>query len=219
MSTPNEVVVKDPVFGDLAVNWKWMLGLGIFMAVLGVIGLGMTYWLTILSVLWFGILALAGGVAQLIDAFRCSGWKAVAAHVVLGLLYIAAGIILIAMPVQSAWWLTLMIGAVFVVTGILRIIMAIQLRGGGAANLWLILSGAVSILLGILIYSIVDLPTAETLATAETASGWFKDWGWVIGMFVALEFIVHGAALVALALAAKERGVASPGAGGTAARA
>lgn len=219
MSTPNEVVVKDPVFGDLTVSWKWMLGLGIFMAVLGVIGLAMTYWLTILSVLWFGVLALVGGVAQLIDAFRCSGWKAVAAHVVLGLLYIAAGIILIAMPVQSAWWLTLMIGAVFVVTGVLRIIMAIQLRGGGAANLWLILSGVVSILLGILIYSIVDLPTAETLATAETASAWFKDWGWVIGMFVALEFIVHGAALVALALAAKSRGLAAPGAGGTAARA
>ena len=219
MSTHNEVTLRDPVFGDLTANWKWMLGLGIFMAVLGVIGLGMTYWLTILSVLWFGVLALVGGIAQLIDAFRCSGWKAVAAHVVLGLLYIAAGVILIAMTVQSAWWLTLMIGAVFVVTGVLRIIMAIQLRGGGAANLWLIVSGVISILLGILIYSIVDLPTAETLATAETASSWFREWGWVIGMFVALEFIVHGAALVALSLAAKERNTAAPGAGGTTAHA
>ena len=66
MSTDNGVVVKDPVFGDLTLNWKWLLGLGLFMAFLGVIGLGMTYWLTILSVLWFGVLALIGGIAQLI---------------------------------------------------------------------------------------------------------------------------------------------------------
>ena len=203
MSTDNGVVVKDPVFGDLTLNWKWLLGLGLFMAVLGVIGLGMTYWLTILSVLWFGVLALIGGIAQLIDAFRCRGWKAVAAHILLGLLYLAAGVILIGMPIQSAWWLTLLIGAMFIVTGVLRIFMAFQLKGSGAAAVWLGLSGLISILLGVLIYSIVDLPTEEALATAETAQAWFREWGWVIGMFVAIEFIVHGAGLTALAMAAK----------------
>lgn len=203
MSTENEIVVKDPVFGDLTLNWKWMLGLGLFMAVLGLIGLGMTYWLTILSVLWFGVLAVIGGIAQLIDAFRCRGWKAVASHILLGLLYLAAGVILIGMPVQSAWWLTLLIGAMFIVTGVLRIIMAFQMRGGGAASVWVGISGAISILLGVLIYSIVDLPTEEAIATAETAKVWFTEWGWVIGMFVAIEFIVHGAALTALAMAAR----------------
>ena len=163
----------------------------------------MTYWLTILSVLWFGVLALIGGIAQLIDAFRCRGWKAVAAHILLGLLYLAAGVILIGMPIQSAWWLTLLIGAMFIVTGVLRIFMAFQLKGSGAAAVWLGLSGLISILLGVLIYSIVDLPTEEALATAETAQAWFREWGWVIGMFVAIEFIVHGAGLTALAMAAK----------------
>ncbi len=203
MSTDDNIVVKDPIFGDLTLNWKWMLGLGLFMAILGLIGLGMTYWLTILSVLWFGVLAVIGGIAQLIDAFRCRGWKAVASHILLGLLYLAAGVILIGMPVQSAWWLTLLIGAMFVVTGVLRIIMAFQVRGGGSATVWLGLSGAISILLGILIYSIVDLPTEEAIATAESAQAWFTEWGWVIGMFVAIEFIVHGAALTALAMAAR----------------
>jgi len=210
MSTGNEPVLKDPVFGDLTLNWKWMLGLGLFMAILGLIGLGMTYWLTILSVIWFGVLAAIAGIAQLIDAFRCRGWKAVASHVLLGLLYLAAGVVLIGMPVQSAWWLTLLIGAMLIVTGVLRIFMAFQVRGGGAAPLWLGISGAISILLGVLIYSIVDLPTEETIATAEAAQGWFKEWGWVIGMFVAIEFVVHGAALTALALAARSGSANAP---------
>ncbi|MEM0905920.1 MAG: DUF308 domain-containing protein [Pseudomonadota bacterium] len=205
MSTTDQPPLRDPIFGELTANWKWMLALGLFMAVLGVIGLGMTYWLTFISVLWFGVLALIGGVAQLIDAFKCAGWKGVLAHVLLGLLYLGAGIVLIAMPLQSAWWLTLMIGAVFIVTGILRVIMALQTRNAeGQATVWLIVSGVISIILGLLIYSIVDFPSEEMLATAETAQEWFKAWGWVIGMFVAIEFIVHGAALAALALAARK---------------
>ena len=80
---------RDPVFGTLPFNWKWMLGLGILMAILGVVGLGLTYSLTIVSVLWFGILAVIGGVAQLVDAFKYAGWKSVAAHVLVGLLYVA----------------------------------------------------------------------------------------------------------------------------------
>ncbi|MEM8551714.1 MAG: HdeD family acid-resistance protein [Pseudomonadota bacterium] len=199
--------LRDPLFGDLSINWKWMLGLGIFMAVLGLIGLGMTYALTIVSVIWFGVLVIIGGVAQLIDAFKCSGWKSVAGHVVLGLVYLAAGVILIAMPVQSAWWLTLFIGATFVASGIMRIIMAFQMRdNGGAAPFWLGVSGAISVFLGALIFSIVDFPDETALSTVEAAQSWFGEWGWVIGLFVAIEFIVHGAALIGLAFVAKDRG-------------
>ena len=203
MAAQDEATVRDPLFGELTVNWKWMLALGILMAVLGAIGLGMTSWLTIISVLWFGVLALVGGIAQLIDAFKCSGWKSVLSHVLLGLLYLAAGVVLIAMPVQSAWWLTLLLGAMFILTGGLRIVMAMQMRGGGSGWIWLVLTGIISIALGALIYTIVDLPTEEALTTLEGAQAWFEEWGWMIGLFVALEFIVHGASLVGVALAAK----------------
>ncbi len=210
--------LRDPIFGDLGTNWKWMLTLGILIGVLGIIGLGMTYWLTIVSVLWFGVLSIIGGIAQVVQAFKSTGWKSVVAHVLVGLLYIGVGVILIALPVQSAWWLTLFIGAMLVVVGVLRLIIAFQARGGGSAGIWLGLSGIISIALGVLIYSIVDLPTPEALATAEGAVGWFAEWGWVIGLFVAIEFIAHGASLIALALAVKNRRdeIGGPGAAATA---
>jgi uncharacterized membrane protein HdeD (DUF308 family) len=205
MSTQNEQTggeaPRDPVLGTLPFNWKWMLALGILMAVLGIIGLGLTYSLTIVSVLWFGILAIIGGVAQLVDAFKYTGWRAVVAHVLVGLLYVGAGVVLIALPVQSAWWLTILIAAALIVIGVLRIIMAFQMKGASA--IWVGLSGAISIILGALIYLVVDFPTQETLATPESAIQWFGEWGWVIGLFVAIELIVQGSALVALALTAK----------------
>ena len=205
MSNRDVAVMHDPIYGNLALNWKWMLGLGILMAVLGLIGLGMTYGLTIISVLWFGVLALIGGVAQVIDAFKYKGWRSFFAHLLLGLLYIGAGVVLVALPVQSAWWLTLLIGAMFVITGVLRIVMAFQMNGGGASGIWLGLTGVISIVLGVLIYMMVDLPTAEQLASPEGVGAWFSQWGWVIGLFVAIEFITQGASLIAIAMVAKNR--------------
>jgi uncharacterized membrane protein HdeD (DUF308 family) len=204
MSAQNEPAARDPVFGDLTLNWKWMLGLGILMSVLGVIGLGLTYGLTIISVLWFGILAIIGGIAQLVDAFKYSGWKSVAAHILVGLLYVGAGVVLIALPVQAAWWLTLLLAAVFLVTGVLRLVMAVQSSGGAA--FFLGLSGILSIGLGVLIFVIVDFPTEAALASAQGAQAWFQEWGWVIGLFVALELIVQGIALISVSLTARNRG-------------
>lgn len=199
-----DVVSRDPLYGNLTLNWKWMLGLGILMAVLGIIGLGMTYALTLVGVLWFGILAIIGGIAQVFDSFKYKGWKSFGAHILLGLLYLVAGVVLIAMPVQSAWWLTLLIGATFIVTGVLRVIMAFQIRGGGAPVIWLGLTGIISLVLGVMIFGLVDFPSAEQLATAETASAWFQEWGWIIGLFIALEFLTQGIALIAVSLAAKK---------------
>ena len=211
--------VRDPLYGNLTLNWKWMLALGILMAVLGVVGLFMTYALTIVGVVWFGVLALIAGVAQLVDSFKYKGWKSFGAHILLALLYIAAGIVLMVLPVQSAWWLTLMIGAMFIVTGVLRVMMAFQVRGGGAAVIWLGLTGVISVILGVMIFGLVDFPSAEQLASPENATAWFREWGWIIGLFIAFEFLTQGLALIGVSLAAKNVNtmLGNPPAGGAAA--
>ncbi|WP_420392548.1 HdeD family acid-resistance protein [Acuticoccus sp.] len=209
MSSTDTGVLRDPLYGAMTLNWKWMLALGLLMAVLGIIGLGMTYALTIVGVLWFGVLAIVGGIAQVIDAFKYKGWRGFAAHLLMGLLYIGAGVVLIVLPVQSAWWLTLLIGAVFIITGVLRLVTAFQMRGGGSGSVWLGLTGVISLVLGAMIFAVVDLPDTEALATLEGAEGWFLEWGWVIGLFIAIEFIVHGASLVALSFTARNRGNAA----------
>ena len=114
--------------GSLHRHWGWMLALGVLMLVLGVIGLYASVALTIVSVLLFGALLVAGGIAQAIQAFRASGWKSVALHVGIALLYIVGGGIALYDPVAASLSLTIFIAAMLLVAGIFRAVMAFQMR-------------------------------------------------------------------------------------------
>lgn len=185
------------------VNWGWLLALGIFMTGLGVIGLGMTYWLTVVAVFWFGVLAVVGGIAQILDAFHHKGWGGIVWHLIIGVVYVVGGFVMITMPVPAAFWLTLVLAISLVVVGMIRVVMAIQIRGQNSAWGAVLLSGITSIALGILVYGTITPPGAEAMATAEGQLEWFRSWAWVIGLFVAIELIMEGVALIAVALAAK----------------
>src|SRR5262245_18272838 len=105
----------------------WLLALGIVMTALGILSVVIAYLLTAVAVFWCGALAIVGGVAQVIDAFHHKGWKGIAWHIIIGLIYIAAGLAMIAMPVSAAFWLTLFLAISLIVVGCLRIVTAFQI--------------------------------------------------------------------------------------------
>jgi uncharacterized membrane protein HdeD (DUF308 family) len=188
-------------------NWGWLLALGIAITALGVIGLGMTYWLTIVAVFWLGVILFVAGIGQLADAFHHSRWKGIAAHVIIGILYLLAAIILITRPVASAFTLTLFFAITLMVAGLMRSIMAFQLRGaGGGVWLLVLVSGLVSIAFGALVFGTIRPPGPEALATPDAQAAWLRSWGWVIGLFVAVELIMEGLAVISIALSARPAG-------------
>jgi uncharacterized membrane protein HdeD (DUF308 family) len=203
MATNVRTISPSGMLGRLGISWRWLLALGILLTVLGVIGLGMAYALTVAAVFWCGVLAIVGGVAQVVDAFHHTGWKGVVWHVIIGVIYLVAGVLMITMPVASAFWLTLFLAVSFIVNGVLRIVMALQIRGHGSVWLAVLISGIVSIALGIMIYGTVRPPGPEALATAEGQLAWVRSWGWVIGLFVAVELIMEGVALIAISMKTK----------------
>ena len=72
MSADNEVTMAEAqnlVLGEVQKNWKWLLFLGIVFLVLGIIGLGRAFALTMASVYFFGFLLLIGGAIQLFESF------------------------------------------------------------------------------------------------------------------------------------------------------
>ena len=176
---------QDAVFGEIKKNWGWMLALGILMVILGTIGLGMSTMLTIVSVLYFGILMLFGSGVQLVQAFRCGAWKGRLWHVLIAVLYLFAGVTMLANPALASVTLTLLIAWSLVAIGIMRLIIAIQMRGTDGW-VWTLLGGVVTIALGIMIMN-----------------QWPVSGLWVIGMFVAVEMIFSGWSQIAIALAAK----------------
>jgi uncharacterized membrane protein HdeD (DUF308 family) len=177
------------IFGALEKNWGWLLAFGIISILLGGIGLYMTFGLTMATVVFFGALILAAGLLQLVQAFGCKGWKGMLAHVLIALLYVAAGILILVDPILASSLLTLVLAGILIVVGAVRIMLALQVRGMAAGWYWALLSGLVSILLGGMI--IAQWP----------ASGL-----WVIGLFVAIELIFSGWSYVFLALDARKSG-------------
>src|SRR5688572_5134838 len=173
------------VLGSLPKRWRWLLALGILMIILGVLGLYMSVALTIVSVLLFGALLLVGGIAQLIQAFRASGWKSVALHIGIALIYVVGGALVLYDPVAASLALTILIGVMLLTAGMLRAVMAFQLRPIGGWG-WVLFGGIVSVVLGVLILAQWPL------------SGLFA-----IGLFIAIELLVDGWSCVILALAAK----------------
>lgn len=173
------------LFGDLQKNWGWLLALGVLSTVLGTIGLGASFGLTLATVLFFGWLLLVGGAFQLVDAFSCKGWRCVLEHVLTAVLYILAGYLIIQDPLLASGTFTLIIAGVLVAVGVLRIVMAIQHRGS-PGWVWAVLGGLISMLLGGVI--VAHWPVSGT---------------WVIGLFVAVELLLNGWASIFVALAAR----------------
>jgi len=177
--------INDEVFGELKKNWAWMLSLGIVMVILGVIGLGMTVLFNEIVVMYFGFLLLFGSGVQLMQAFRAEAWKGRVWHVLIALVYIVGGIIAVTEPVIAGMTLALLIAWTLIVIGVLRLFMALQMRGA-AGWLWTLLGGVLSVVLGVMIIN-----------------EWPQSGLWVIGLFVAIEILFAGWSQIMIALAAK----------------
>jgi uncharacterized membrane protein HdeD (DUF308 family) len=188
MSASNETTstaIQAAFSADLQKNWGWLLALGLVSIVLGTLGFYMTFALTLASVLFFGVLILAAGVLQLLHAFTCTGWKSVLWHVLIALLYIAAGVDIMINPARASLVLTLVLAGILVAVGVLRSVMAFQLRWA-SGWFWPLLSGLVSIALGGMI-----------------VAQWPDTGLWVIGLFVAIELVFNGWSYLFIALAAR----------------
>ena len=167
---------------QLSRNWGWLLALGIFLVVLGCIGLGMVVGLTLASMLFLGILLLIGGFSQLWDAFKAKEWDGVFSHAFIAALYIIGGGIVIYDPFLASALITAMLACVLIIIGITRLFMAAKLRGS-TGWIWLVFAGLIAIALGGMI--LMHWPISGL---------------WVIGLFIAIELIVDGWAYIFLAL-------------------
>ncbi|MGX5734217.1 HdeD family acid-resistance protein [Bosea thiooxidans] len=186
MSTPSETSAP-PSLGThlipLRRNWGWLMAAGIALVILGILGLGAVTLLSIASAIWFGAMIFVGGVIVLIDAFRQQGWKSRLLHLLIGVLYVAVGVLTFVNPLVATASLTLLAGAALVATGVLRLIVAFQNRQLPSWG-WIAFSGVLSLLLGGLI--LLRWPESSL---------------WVLGTFFAVELIFQGWAEIALARA------------------
>ncbi|MFW8566466.1 HdeD family acid-resistance protein [Orrella sp. 11846] len=162
-----------------------LVWIGVLMLILGTFGILAEVAFSIITIKLLGFAAIISGVLMGIHAFQTRVWKTFLIQTLLTVVYIVAGIYIWLSPIEALQGLTIWLAFLFFFTGFLRIIAAIQNWALGQAG-WTLLSGVISILLGIMIMN-----------------GWPESSLWVPGMLLAIELILQGWALVFLGNALK----------------
>src|SRR6185369_9990126 len=156
-------------YDQVGVHRGALATVGILYLLLGVVGLSMATLVTIASIMFFGVLAVIGGVVQCLQSFTSHGQRNVAAGALLGALYVLTGAVILLNPVASSMTLTLFLAGALIGLGVIRVAFFSQYR----ANkywLWSVISGVLSVAVGIMIMA-----------------QWPLTGLWVIGLFVSLE--------------------------------
>lgn len=127
------------------------------------------------------------GAIQLFVAFRETGWGARIWAIILGILGVLAGISLLSNPLEGVLTLTVVLGVLFLATGLMKFFAGFALPSSNIKML-IIISGAISALLGLMILS--DFPGSAVVT---------------LGVLLGVELIADGAALLGLANAERSQ--------------
>ncbi len=126
----------------------WVIGVGAALVVLGVAALFSLGVATAATVTLVGVAMLLAGVVEVVHGFRQRGTGRMALWILLGALYIACGVLVLRNPVLAAGVLTLMLGAALIASGVVRVVISLQVRQVTKAWGWLAASGVATGVLG-----------------------------------------------------------------------
>jgi uncharacterized membrane protein HdeD (DUF308 family) len=162
-------------------NWGWFLAFGIGLGILGLLAVFRAAKATVVSMVFFGWLLVFAAIIEIVLAFMVGTWSGFFLHLLAGILSGVIGFMLLTKPVTSAEAITMVMALFFIVLGVYQIIapLVVHLQGWG----WWVLEGIVSAVLGILILA-----------------QWPASGLWVIGLFIGIELIINGSALIMFAL-------------------
>jgi len=175
-----------------AIHEHWVLFLieGIVLLILGVVAILVPLIATLAFTILVGWLFLISGIVGLIATFWARNapgfwWSLISA--VIGIL---AGLALLTSPVVGALSLTLVLVAFFIIEGIASIMYAVDHRRQLTSSwFWMLLSGVIDLILAAII--LAGLPGTAV---------------WALGLLVGINMLFGGAALIAMALAARQPG-------------
>ena len=175
------------VLGPLRAKSGWIIALGVIYVVAGFIALGSVVMATVVSVFIVGIMMLIAGSAEVIHAFQVKSWGRFLLWALLGALYIVAGFVTFENPLLAAAILTLILGVALITSGIMRIILAFSVKEG-VPWIWILVSGLITLLLGIVI--LVHWPVSSL---------------YILGLFLGIDLVFAGAGWIALGLGLRRR--------------
>jgi len=168
-------------------HWKVFLIEGILLAILGLAAMIVPPLASLAVTIFLAWMFLISGIAGLALTFWARGMPGFWWSLLSAVLAIAAGIILLAQPVQGTLTLTIVVGVYFLAEGVATLMYALEHRRELTGRWsWLLIAGLVDIVIAGLIIS--GLPGSAT---------------WAIGLLAGVNLLFGGATLIGMALAAR----------------
>jgi len=165
-------------------HWKAFLIEGILLAILGLAAIIVPPLASLAVTIFLGWMFLISGIAGLALTYWARAMPGFWWSLVSALLAIAAGIILLARPVQGTLTLTIVVGVYFLAEGVATIMYALEHRRELSERWsWLLVAGIVDIVIAGII--IAGLP--------GTAA-------WAIGLLAGVNLLFGGITLIGMAL-------------------
>ena len=169
----------------------WSIVWGVLLILFGMLAVGSPFVAAVavsVVVAWLIILA---GVVHLILAFHAHGAGSLIWKLLVGLAYLFFGVYLIMHPLLGVASLTLVLGSLFLIEGVLDIVLFFRMRSMRGSS-WVLIDGVITVLLGLLIY--IHWPSSSI---------------WAIGTLVGVSMIISGITRVMLSLAARKAATAA----------
>jgi uncharacterized membrane protein HdeD (DUF308 family) len=188
MTLPHDITrLQSEMRAAVHEHWKAFLIEGILLVVLGLAAMIVPPIASLAVTIFLGWMFLISGIAGLALTFWARQMPGFWWSLISAALAVAAGIILLARPMQATLTLTIVVGAYFLAEGVSTIMYALEHRRELSERwTWMLVSGVLDILIAAMI--ITGLP-----GSAE----------WAIGLLVGINLLFGGVSLIGVALAAR----------------
>jgi uncharacterized membrane protein HdeD (DUF308 family) len=162
-----------------------LIALGVLAVAGGLLAIGNAFVATKATLVVLGVLFITGGVVNAVQAMTCRKWNHALLDVLAAAVYFVAGVFTFTRPLVAAETLTIVVSALFVVSGLVRFIGSLAMQPAHWG--WLMLNGAATLLVGLLIFA--GLPLSGLLGP---------------GLLVGTDLLFSGLAAIAFGLFAKK---------------
>jgi uncharacterized membrane protein HdeD (DUF308 family) len=188
MNKPDIEQIQRAVATPLHEHWVLFLVEGIILIILGLTAVVIPPIATLAVEILYGWLFLISGIVGSITTFRMRQAPGFWWSLVSAILGIAVGIVLLLWPLSGVLSLTFVLIVFFVIEGVASIMFALEHKRELSGRWgWMLASGIIDLILAAIIFA--GLP--------GTAA-------WAIGLLVGINMVFGGAALIAMALHARE---------------
>jgi uncharacterized membrane protein HdeD (DUF308 family) len=161
----------------------WSIGLGVLLMILGVIAICFPFASSLAAAIWVAWLLIIGGALLLAHAVRVRHESGFWLKLLWAVIYLVAGILLLASPIGGVLTLTLVLAVLWIVEGATAILLAFRLRPARPWG-WVLFDGIITLLLGLLIWI-----------------GWPGNAPWLLGLFLGISLLATGISVLLFGLA------------------